>query len=156
MVGYEILYMGLYCFCVPGVFDALLSSGPTIVSIALSFCERLWKQLVHAEEIALRDPWVSDFLENLLWPNNPWIRSILISLRECNFELVPEDLLDQLSQLFSTHGTKQVEDGFNWFRRYARGNMKGAFSPVMQWHRGNFANLLEEHGWPRIPTTVED
>ena len=101
------------------------------------------------------DRWLSKWLESLWWPNNPWVRGVRIRLREARFEVVVPDVKEELVAAFSAMGTKQVEDEFNYFRKHARGNLKGAMAPTTQWHRANFAGIIEDNGW-KVPEPIKD
>ena len=84
------------------------------------------------------------------------MRGVIISLREARFEVVVPDVKEELVAAFSAMGTKQVEDEFNYFRKHARGNLKGAMAPTTQWHRANFVGIIDDTGWKAPEPSKDD
>ena len=149
--GKDLLFTASYSHHIPLVFAGLLSPRREDVQSTLRHLKRVWEALTKCEREALHNRWLQRWLDVILWPAGVWIREVFVSLLENAWQKVPQWLHDELSGVFSSFGTKNVEDGFNFTRRRVPLAVPGTMQPLAQWHNLAQSNLTEEAGGKPVP-----
>ena len=150
--GKDLLFTASYSHHILLVFAGLLSprDGRTC------HLKRVLEALTKCEREALHNHWLQKWLDVLLWPAGVWIREVFVSLLENAWHKVQQWLHDELSDVFSSFGTKDVEDGFNFTRRRVRLALSGTTQPLAQWRNLALSNLGEEAGGKPVPVEPQD
>lgn len=96
--------------------------------------------------VAPQDKWYAQYLDNLLWPNNVWVREVLIGLQEAQYECTPSDLQEEIMMLLKGCGSSVlVEDSFRELAQNANSSGSLFLGSVSRWHRLIASNLLSEY-----------
>ena len=125
------------------------------VMYPLQELEQWWKLILKLEQEALTDPWCKQFWDCLLWPRMPWVREIMVSLSECKFHTVPEDVKGQLLDFvrgFSTSLPNELI--FNHLRDCERASKNQQLSRATRWHRAITSKVAEECDRPQVAVTA--
>ncbi|CAK0903954.1 unnamed protein product [Prorocentrum cordatum] len=147
MIGNELEYIGTFSQWLPGKFAGLISHDLAVKGEAIEFCKKSFLALEVAEHAAFDEPALQQWLRQLVWVKQPWVREVLVSLAETNWTDVPSDVEEQLMSVFSgPGGTKDVEDIFNVVRRCTAKTSTGGLRSATQWYRASHAQVLEETG----------
>ena len=154
--GKDLLCTASYSHRIPLVFAGMLSPRREDVQSTLRHLKRVWEALTKCERDALHNRWLKKWLDVLLWPAGVWIREVFVSLLENAWQKVPPWLHDVLADVFSSFGTRDVADGFNFTRRRVRLALSGTMQPLAQWHNLAHSNLAEEVGGKPVPVEPQD
>lgn len=96
-VADEVLWLRRYSHSLPGKLFALLDAEARQETLATL---RMWWDVVEsAERAAMHDALVEQALGLVPWYHSTWVRELLLGLAEANFELAPDDLLEELGRL---------------------------------------------------------
>ena len=58
----------------------------------MAWCETLWKALQQAKAMSHDNPWLAEYLRDMLFPDNTWVLESLVALDECGYKHLPSDL----------------------------------------------------------------
>ena len=151
LIGSRLESMLHYSHCVPGMFVQLLSKDAAVVQCALGRLQEIWKWLLEAEELSLRQPAVHSHLQGMPWRYWLWVRETFILLEEARFKHVPFEVQYSLRGLFTglLH-TKLAEDSFKMLKTMASSNERGVLGRKARWAALLQSRLLTENDRPKL------
>lgn len=123
----------------------MLSANHADLDEGLLWAKSMWNELCRAEDVARANPWLADFLKNLVWPSHVYDREVFVALGEIGWAKCPSDIAEELTQAArGPMATKQNEDAFAQLSDDTRQSKSGALSRAARWHRCITSNLLED------------
>lgn len=138
----------------PSRFSLLVDPSPEVRQGALVEMRSWFKILTKAEKTAHSDAFMKKVLKDMVWPHQTWCREVLVTLWECRFEFVPDDLQADLRAYTSRLcTTKACEDGFNSCRDRERGSKAGILCPKGVWGALKSSSLADDCNRPNPPVT---
>ena len=84
--------MRQYSEDLPNQFCALLAEDADVAADAASWTWGVFEVISACERRGHNDPWLCDYIRNLLWPLNGWCREVCLSIGEMGGTGLPEDI----------------------------------------------------------------
>lgn len=140
-----------------GRFFAALHDDAEVVARTMRWARGVWEALDAAERAAHDDPWLANFVADLVWSKHTLDREMFIACGETKWQKLPGDMHAEL--LMTSRGpvcTKANEDGFSVFSDETRQSKAGILGRNARWHRLVTSQLLEESDRKQFCTTNAD
>lgn len=153
----EVMQMMLHSCHMPGLAFTQLSTVTEEREAGAQLMMRLWSRLQCLEAAAQHDSHLRAIARDLEWPTSQWCRELLLSLQECDGEMLPDDMLQQVlacSLIAST--TKPVEDSFNEARAQVEGVRNKKQAAYSAWHDIAASAVAKEFDLDPVFPTPED
>ncbi len=84
----------------PGLFVLLLSPEEHERATVLQTLKAMWDTVCMLERRAKSDAQMEAALKSIIWPGFGWVREILVSLSEYNFEVIPHEVAEAVEIFF--------------------------------------------------------
>jgi len=134
-VALEICLVQLHSSHMPGLAFTQLHRDEAKRKEGMSSMKALWEKLELAEGFAQKDAKVEELLRDLEWPCSQWCRELMVAAAECNWERLPDDMLQQVADAAKVvSSSKPIEDSFNFCRLQVEGARNGKLGPKAVWH----------------------
>ena len=92
----------------------------------MSSMKALWEKLELAERFAQKDAKGEELLRDPEWPSSTWCRELMVAAAECNWERLPDDMLQQVADAAKVvSSSKPIEDSLNFCRLQTEGVRNG-------------------------------
>ncbi|CAK9038439.1 Uncharacterized protein SCF082_LOCUS22618 [Durusdinium trenchii] len=119
-----------YLFAAPPLnFLRLLTDNADERTSALTNLEQEWRHLEKVETAAQKQPEAKEWLTRCIYPQLTLVREFYIRLEEVAFKHVPDDMVQDLRQLQSSHhSTLLIENTFNKLRQVEKTLPNGRMS----------------------------
>ena len=145
LAALEIAFARSYSECMPAMAFTQLAYDAPVRRQGMENMKQLWERLQKAEAQMPEYPFLYDFLHRLDWPVNLWCRELLLTAAECNFTVLPENILQELQDASrGVSSTKTVEDSFNYLRAQSEPVRNGKQGPLQIWHALHTSSILED------------
>ena len=92
----EIAFARPYSDCMPAMAFTQLAYDAPVRRQGMDNMKQLWERLQKAEAQMPEYPFLYDFLHRLDWPGKLWCRELLLTAAECNFTVLPQNILQEL------------------------------------------------------------
>eukprot|EP00971_Amphidinium_carterae_P247048 4906247-Amphidinium_carterae.1 len=125
LIGADALWQENYHSTPPAVFSGLLSENAEDRASTGERIKRLWIATLALESRGHADATLQRLLDTIVWRRAPWVRELLISFEECNYERLPTDAEEEVRCAFMRGGTKIIEDLFGVLRRESTLTLNG-------------------------------
>jgi hypothetical protein len=130
----------------PGKFVMLLSPLEDIRRLCLNELRDIWELLQVCEMSAVSDPWATDFLKHLVFPNRTFDREILIMLAEERFTSVTPEIRNLVEGFADAwHSTNINEDMMNQYRQREQAQSAGECGRLSRWHVAASSTLISDY-----------
>ena len=145
-----------YSAVYPMKFILLIMAGEEKKKELLAEYKADWELLCRMERMALDDQWVAGFLRSLRWPQEQFVREIMVQLAEESFCVVTDEVHARVRGLaYAFKSTNIVEDLHNKYRFAEGASSNGSFGRIARWHRSSTCRLLTEYDCKAIAVTDE-
>ena len=145
-----------YSAVYPMKFILLIMAGEEKKKELLAEFKADWELLCRMERMALDDQWVAGFLRSLRWPQEQFVREIMVQLAEESFCVVTDEVHARVIGLaYAFKGTNIVEGLHNKYRFAEGASSNGSFGRTARWHRSSTSRLLTEYDCKAIAVTDE-
>lgn len=146
MLAEEITFSRSYSEDLPNKFVPLVSEDAEVVKETAMWIWTAFIAVSKLEEQGLHDPWVRQFVRNLLWPLNGWVREVCIAIGEMEASKLPPDIHREVLDYSLGWGTTVPnENSFNRCRKVMKTTPAGRMGGQSIWHACLKSPILQEN-----------
>jgi hypothetical protein len=143
-----------YSWTLPKVLVQLLDPREDKRQEFLRKLQHWWTILTTLERIAWGNKRCQDFYDHLIWPNDTFVREIMIFLLEVDFKAVPREVeirMEDYAASFS--GDNATERGFGVQKNKQKHSQRGQIGIIERWHVLVARNLLKDYDRRAVQVT---
>lgn len=144
----------------PDAFCLLLcETGSKEMHMGLSRAKELFEYMRSGEQLAPSSTFVEGVLKSWGWPSWQWVREILVSLSEFDFEIVPPDVARACQAKW--HGFQQtviIEDAMQMFEGVSHESKNKMLCRAQRWRRLQISSIMDEYSRTtvEVPASIAD
>jgi hypothetical protein len=157
LLAKEITFYRTYSEDLPSRFASLVHTSADCRAAGAKWVRDAFEVVTGAEAAAFDDPWLQDYIANMLWPRNTWVREVCISLAEMDWQALPHAVAEEVRHANMGPATSVEEElAFNNCRRNMDSSRTGKLGRKAVWHRCLMSMVLEDSDRPQQRPTAAD
>jgi len=157
LLAKEVTFYRTYSEDLPSRFASLVHPSADCRAAGAKWVRDAFELVTGAEAAALHDPWLQDYIGNMLWPRNTWVREVCIALAEMDWQALPHAIAEEVRHANMGPATSVEEElAFNNCRRNMDSSRTGKLGRKAVWHRCLMSGVLEDSDRPQQRPTAAD